>query len=203
MDKGHNRAIVLVASLLIAVAGCGKKDAPQQENTLVGGPEVPMPQGVEAKSPSEVPVELKDTLDGQALLVSQQGNKLTVSFVLKNKGLAKTVVDLGPQTGKVGGTTVVLSQPGVALAALTNGELEVVDDQLRLGTGWIGLIAIGPGEQIERTIEFEVTDAGRSLLRTRAPAFLILQAYEGPPATVSGRMAIPIKSSGTIVREEP
>ncbi len=200
MDGKCNRLIVLLAPLLIVVGCYDTRDHPQQENGHSDSPGVPTHTEFAETRPRGGEVEIKEILESEATFVSQKDNRFVVSFVLKNRGATRAVVNLGPQTGEMDGANVTLSQPGIALAASTNGDLQVVDDQLRLGAGWVGVIAISPGEQIERTIEFEVTDTGRSLLRTGASAFLMLQGYEGPPATVSGRIAIPITSVADNVR---
>lgn len=134
---------------------------------------------------------------GKAFLVSKDadGKNYKVSFELTNISDELAIMHFGPVKGTVDGHLQTFYSPGVGLNALINNEWESVEDGLRLGDHWKGLVQIKPGEQFVWTVEFHVSEATLTLLKADTPLALALNGYakeDLADANVSGDLLIPI-----------
>lgn len=151
----------------------------------------PVVMGQDGRPQKKTDMEMSDAIVGRGVITAVGDRRYRVSFVLKNVSAKVAVMDLGPLVGT--GNVPFFTAPGVYMAVSKDGEWEKANDQMTLGEKWNGMIRIQPGKEFAWTVEFHVIEGVEALLKSGAPAALVLHGYTAwPPVNVSGKLVLPL-----------
>ncbi|MCK4626901.1 MAG: hypothetical protein KAV00_16435 [Phycisphaerae bacterium] len=190
--------LILLSELMMMSTGCSRdgNEASDQTAHTQRHTDGPVQRSGQAKPAT---MSAAKTITGEAVVSSVDGTTYRIKFTLRNSGSQAVTIDLGPLQGQMSdGSTVTLSQPGVAMVACTNEKWTTVDFSLKLGSGWQPLHHLEPGESMSASVEFEVHQRGQMLITAGAPVAVELTFYDEGRGSVRGKMIVVVPTENSI-----